>query len=259
MLRSGVVWTEMDVQLLLVTMLIGAGAGFCSGAFGAGGSALSTPLLALFGVPPTIAVASPLPATIPTAFNGARQYFRAGHVDFRIVRIGLAAGVPLAAFGAYLTRWVPGGTLVLATDVILIVLAVRMLLHVKLAEPVETDSKPGAFRIAVLVGLVGLVAGLLGNSGGFLLVPLFVNLLRMPMKRALGTSLLIASLLAIPGTIVHAYLGHINWMITLGLASTAIPFARVGAHVSLRARERSITVAYAIGLATVSTALLFAH
>jgi uncharacterized membrane protein YfcA len=249
----------MDVQLLLVTMLIGAGAGFCSGAFGAGGSALSTPLLALFGVPPTVAVASPLPATIPTAMNGARQYFRAGHVDFRIVRIGLCAGIPLAAVGASLTQWIPGSTLVLATDVILIVLAVRMLLHVKLAEPVETDPNPGALRIAVLVGLVGLVAGLLGNSGGFLLVPLFVNVLRMPMKRALGTSLLIAALLAIPGTIVHAYLGHINWMITVALASTAIPFARVGAHVSLRTGERKITVAYAIGLATVSTALLFAH
>lgn len=251
----------MDLQLLLVTMMIGAGAGFCSGAFGAGGSALSTPLLALFGVPPTVAVASPLPATIPTAFNGGRQYLRAGHVDFRIVRIGLAAGIPLAAFGAALTQWIPGGTLVLATDVILIVLAMRMLLHVKRAEPSETDTAdaPGAFRILMLVGFVGLVAGLLGNSGGFLLVPLFVNLLRLPMKRALGTSLMLAAILAVPGTVVHAYLGHINWMITLALASTAIPFARVGARVSLRARERSVTVAYAVGLATVSTALLFAH
>lgn len=249
----------MDLQLLLGTLLIGAGAGFCSGAFGAGGSALSTPLLALLGVPPTVAVASPLPATIPTAFNGGRQYLRNGHVDRRILRIGLAAGIPLAAFGAYLTRWVPGSALVLVTDVILIVLAVRMLLHVKLAEAPVTDTEPNAVRIVLLVGAVGIVAGLLGNSGGFLLVPLFVNLLRLPMKRALGTSLLIAAVLAIPGTAVHAALGHIDWMITLALATTAIPFARVGAHVSLRVRERSITVAYAIGLATVSTALLLTH
>jgi uncharacterized membrane protein YfcA len=249
----------MDLQLLLVTMLIGAGAGFCSGAFGAGGSALSTPLLALFGVPPTMAVASPLPATIPTAFNGGRQYRRAGHVDFRIVRIGLCAGIPLAAFVAWLTQFVPGGTLVLATDVILIVLALRMLLHVQNAEPKEGTSAPAGFRIVALVGFVGLVAGLLGNSGGFLLVPLFVNLLRLPMKHALGTSLMLAAILAVPGTIVHASLGHIDWMVTLALATTAIPFARVGARVSLRARERSVTVAYAIGLAALSTALLFAH
>jgi uncharacterized membrane protein YfcA len=249
----------MDVQLLLVTLMIGAGVGFCSGAFGAGGSALATPLLALVGVPPTMAVASPLPATIPTALNGGRQYRRGGHVDFRVLRIGLVTGIPLAAFGAALTRWIPGSTLVLATDVILIVLALRMLMHVKVAEPATVDPTPKTLPIALLVGGVGFVAGLLGNSGGFLLVPLFVNVLHMSMKRALGTSLLIAALLAIPGTIVHAYLGHVDWMITFALAATAIPFARVGAHVSLRAKERSITVAYAVGLATVSTALLFAH
>src|SRR3954470_461354 len=131
MVGSAVVWRQMDLQLLALTMLIGAGAGFCSGAFGAGGSALPTPLLALVGVPPTMAVASPLPATIPTAFNGARQYLRNGHVDFRVVRIGLVAGIPLAVVGAECTRWIRGGTLVLATDVILIALAARMLLHVK--------------------------------------------------------------------------------------------------------------------------------
>jgi uncharacterized membrane protein YfcA len=148
---------------------------------------------------------------------------------------------------------------VLATDVILIVLALRMLLHVKSAEPKEGTSAPAGFRIVALVGFVGLVAGLLGNSGGFLLVPLFVNLLRLPMKHALGTSLMLAAILAVPGTIVHASLGHIDWMVTLALATTAIPYARVGARVSLRARERSVTVAYAIGLAALSTALLFAH
>ena len=246
----------MDLQTLALTLLIGAAAGFCSGAFGAGGSALSTPLLALIGVPPTMAVASPLPATIPTAFNGGRQYLRDGHVDFRVLRIGLITGIPLAALGAFCTRWIPGHALVLATDVILIVLALRMLLHVKTVEAPETGGVPSVLRTAVIVGAVGLVAGLLGNSGGFLLVPLFVNLLRLPMKRALGTSLLIACVLAVPGTLVHALLGHIDWMVTLAIALTAVPFARVGARVSLRAKDRSITLAYAAGLATLSTFLL---
>src|SRR5438105_4437674 len=110
----------MDLHTLLGVLLIGAGVGFMSGAFGKGGSAISTPLLHAIGVPAIVAIASPLPATIPSTLLASRRYARAGHIDGRVVRIGLVVGLPLTAFGALLTRWVPGGPLVLVTDVILL-------------------------------------------------------------------------------------------------------------------------------------------
>lgn len=68
-------------------VLTGLGVGVVFGMFGAGGSAFATPILALVGVPPLFAVASPLPAMLPAAFNGARRYVRSGNVDGRVARL----------------------------------------------------------------------------------------------------------------------------------------------------------------------------
>lgn len=117
----------VDLHVLIGAVLIGAAVGFLSGAFGKGGSAVSTPLLHLIGVPALIAIASPLPATIPSTWLASRGYAQAGHIDRSVVRTGLIIGLPLTALGALLTRWIPGEPLVLATDAILLVLGLRVL------------------------------------------------------------------------------------------------------------------------------------
>ncbi len=246
----------VDLEVLLGALLIGAGIGFLSGAFGKGGSAISTPLLHALGVPAIIAIASPLPATIPSTWLASRGYARAGQVDREVLRIGVIVGLPLTALGAFLTRWIAGEPLVLATDAILLVLGLRVLLGA-LDEPPpgETNcvSKP---RTVGVVAVAAVLSGLLGNSGGFLLAPLFMNVLRMPARRASGTSLALAAALAVPGTIVHAWLGHVDWSLSLVLALASVPCATLGAKAALRARERSLTVAYGIGIALLSGGLL---
>ena len=74
------------------------------------------------------------------------------------------------------------------------------------------------------IGLVaGFVSGLLGIGGGLVMVPLLAGWLGMPLKRALGTSLLAIVALVIPGTIVHAALGHIDWAIFAVVTLGAVP------------------------------------
>jgi len=242
----------------LGALLIGAGVGFLSGAFGKGGSAVSTPLLHALGVPAMVAIASPLPATIPSTLLASRGYARAGHVDRRVLRTGLWVGLPLTAVGALLTRWIPGGRLVLATDVILLVLGLKVLLGAH--DEHEPDAPEGAgvstTRTVGVVAVAALVSGLLGNSGGFLLAPLFMNALHMPVRRALGTSLALAAALAVPGTVVHAWLGHIDWSLTLVFGLASVPFATLGATAALRMRERSLTTAYGVGIALLAGGLL---
>jgi uncharacterized membrane protein YfcA len=241
-------------------MLIGAGIGFVSGCFGKGGSAISTPLLHAIGVPAMIAVASPLPATIPSTLLAGRSYARDGHLDRRVVRIGLIVGLPTGVIGALFTKWVPGGSLILVTDVLVLMLALRVLIgHGTKTEEVVERTAPAAAVVAV-VGVVGLTSGLLGNAGGFLLAPLFISVLGMPVKRALGTSLALAAALAVPGTIVHAWLGHIDWSLTLAFGLAAVPLATVGARTALRMKERHLTLAFGAGLTLLAGGLLaFAH
>ena len=81
-------------------VLIGAVVGFLGGMFGKGGSALATPLLAAIGVPPIVAVASPLPATIPSTLVAYRQYRRLGIGDPEVIRWSIVVGIPATVVGA---------------------------------------------------------------------------------------------------------------------------------------------------------------
>jgi uncharacterized membrane protein YfcA len=243
-------------QVLVGVILIGVGVGFLSGAFGKGGSAIATPLLHLLGIPAIVAIASPLPATIPSTWLASRVYARTGDVDRRVVRLGLPIGIPATVAGALLTRWIPGGPLVIVTDVVILVFGLRILLTRHYETTHERVERTTATRVIVLVGFVGLVSGLLGNSGGFLLAPLFMSVLGMPIHRALGTSLLLATCLAVPGTIVHALLGHIDWSLTLAFGVACAPAAAFGAQLALRTKARSLTLAYGVGLASLAGGLL---
>jgi len=111
-------------------------------------------------------------------------------------------------------------------------------------------------RTVGVVAIAAIASGLLGNSGGFILAPLFMNVLRMPVRRALGTSLALAAVLAVPGTIVHAWLGHIDCSLSLVFGLASVPFATLGATAALRVRERSLALAYGAGIALLSGGLL---
>lgn len=256
----------MSTQVLLGTTLIGIAVGFLSGAFGKGGSAIATPLLHLIGVPAIVAIASPLPATIPSTWLASRTYARSGNVDRRVVRIGLPIGLAATVVGALLTQWIPGGPLVIVTDVVILAFGLRILLTHH-AAPRQAHAREGVAdddpttrattsRILAIVGIVGFVSGLLGNSGGFLLAPLFMSVLGMPVHRAFGTSLVLATCLAVPGALVHWWLGHIDWSLTFAFGLAAVPAALVGAQLALRTKDRSLTLAYGVGLSTLAGGLL---
>lgn len=220
---------------LLWAAFIGVGIGFLSGLLGKGGSAIATPLLHAVGVPAIVAVASPLPATIPSTVAASRAYAHEHLVDPRVVRWTVAFGVPATVAGAVLTRWVGGDVLVSVTDAVLVLLGLRLLARRHVAVAADAPPVVPSARVLVLVAAtVGLVSGLLANSGGFLLAPLFVTALHLPIKRALASSLAVASVLAVPGTIAHALLGHIDWLLVLVFASTSVPLAFTGARVALR-------------------------
>lgn len=214
--------------------LVGVGVGFLAGLFGKGGSAVATPILAAIGVPPIVAVAAPLPATIPGTLAAARPYAKLRMIDGEVLRWSLLVGVPATVAGAVATHWISGSFLVTATDVVVAALGVRFLLKPGGNTEVVRELSYRRTRMAGVAFLVGILAGLLANSGGFLLAPLFIAVLKMPVKESFGTSLIVASALAIPGTVVHQLLGHIDWAVVGAYAAGSIVMAPVGAKVALR-------------------------
>ena len=235
---------------------IGTVVGFLGGLFGKGGSALATPLLAAVGVPPIIAVASPLPATVPGTLIAHREYRRFGLSDPEVIRWSIAVGVPATVVGAVLTIWIGGGALVRVTDVVVALLGLRSLLFPQEHEVVRDDLGHRRLRLVLIAAGVGLLSGLLANAGGFLLVPLYLAALRLPIKTALACSLAVAAALAVPGTIVHAILGHIDWAVTAVFAAASIPMSRLGARTALRLHAASLERIYGAGLLVLGAVLL---
>ena len=216
-----------------LTLLIGLAIGFLSGLFGVGGSSVATPLLRLLGVARLEALASPLPATFLTAFVGGLSYWRRGLVRRRVVGWTVVGGIPAVLVGADLSGEVPGRLLMALTAAFILYAGVRVL------RPSPADTAPAAPRperrglLLLLGALVGGLSGLLGNGGGTLLVPAYLIVCRMTPQEAAASSLVAVALLALPGTIIHWGLGHIDGGLALRLALGVLPASYLGARVGM--------------------------
>jgi len=98
----------------------------------------------------------------------------------------------------------------------------------------------------------GLLAGLLGVGGGAVMVPAFSELLHLPLKTAIATSLVCAGVFALPATVVHAMLGDVDWRLAILLTIGVIPGARLGAGLTIRAGERRLRLTVGLFLAVVA-------
>jgi uncharacterized membrane protein YfcA len=236
--------------------LIGAGVGFFAGLFGAGGSAVGTPLLHLVGVPAFVALASPLPTAVPVALASSRAYWRRGFVERRILVWSVAVGFPATVVGALVTPYVGGRVLVRVVEVVVAAIGVRLALFPHRAG--AREGRPPAFRSRMVgvAAVVGFFSGLLANSGGFLLAPLYLVVLHLPIKRALATSLAVSAVLALPGTVTHWLLGHIDWRVVLVYTVLAVPAAYLGARLAIRANPGWLARAYGVVLVLLAVGLL---
>ena len=112
------------------------------------------------------------------------------------------------------------------------------------------------YRLAGVGTLAGMLSGLLGVGGGIVMVPGFTHFARMPLKRAIATSLACVALFAVPGTITHAVFGEVDWRFALILALGVVPGARIGAGLTVRADDARLRVVVALFLGF--TAVLYA-
>jgi len=105
--------------------LIGAIVGFLSGLLGKGGSAITTPALQIFaGINPFSALASPLPATLPTTLSASIAYRRENLINKRVVTICILLGIPATFLGSFFSDWLGGYTLMILTGIFVLSLGI---------------------------------------------------------------------------------------------------------------------------------------
>ncbi len=231
--------------------LTGVGVGFLGGLFGKGGSAIATPILALIGLPGYVALAAPLPATIPGTFVASLAYWRSGEIDWDVVLWSLAWGMPATAAGAWLSDTTGSKPLILITAALVLGFGVSFIVKPgKDDAPASVGRRPRYWtaRLLVIASAVGFVSGLLANAGGFLLVPCYAKFLKLRIKTAFACSLAVSMVLAVPGTLVHSRLGHIDWLVVLVMGLGSVPCSYLGARVALKSRSATLARVYGVAL-----------
>ena len=241
-----------------LTLVLGVLTGVLSGAFGVGGAIVATPGVRLLGASTFLAVGTTLPAIVPGAVAATARYAREGLIDWRTVAAAAPAGMVAAIIGSLAAHAVPGDGhwLMVLTAVLLALAAIRMGRSVMVPRTVPGGTSPARQRRAPAAAGVGasagLLSGLLGVGGGLLLVPGFGQLLGLPVKHAIATSLACVGIIAVPGALTHALLGSVDWRMAGLLALAAVPGARLGAAVAVAADDTRLRLIVALALGIVA-------
>jgi uncharacterized membrane protein YfcA len=235
-----------------------AGAGLAVGAVvgltGMGGGALMTPILVLlFGIPPTVAVASDLAASLFMKPVGALMHMRRGTVNGPLVRYLVLGSVPSAFAGAALINHIGrsagvDGVIKSLLGGALLVAATATVLKATLGG--RRSGPPGSSDVPIgvkpvptfIVGILGgFIVGMTSvGSGSLVIVMLMLLYPRLSGSRLVGTDLAQAIPLVGAAALGHFVFGHVHLHLTASLLAGSIPGVAIGAHFSARSADRFI-------------------
>jgi uncharacterized membrane protein YfcA len=228
-------------------LVLGAVIGVLLGLLGGGGSILAVPALVyVLGLGIEQAIPMSLIVVGTASAVGALPKIRAGQVQWRLAAIFAAAGVPATFVGSAIGRHLPQSVLLIGFAVVMVVAGIRLLQD---NSDTGTACKVGDSGInwrrcaprSIPAGfLVGLLTGLFGVGGGFLIIPALVLMLGVEMPIAIGTSLLIIVVNSVAGVVSHVSVGGIDWAITGAFVGTAIIGSLVAGHVGIKLDTRRL-------------------
>ncbi|MEG0374507.1 MAG: sulfite exporter TauE/SafE family protein [Raoultibacter sp.] len=268
----------MDLFITFVLpVLVGIGIGILSGMLGIGGGTVMVPIFRLaFDMSAIMSTATSLFTIIPTSISGAVSHVRNKTCIVSLGLAAGIGGACTSPLGVWLATKSSSWMIMTTAALIVGYSAISMLRKAFNTKPEQkaTDSKAAptdssvtnastvvasalepsdgsgsdsaseklSRKQLVLGAAIGLVAGLasgyVGVGGGFIMVPLMLSLVGIPMKKASGTSLIAVMILAIPGVIQQGLLGNINYTAGIAIAVGSIPGAVIGAQLVRKVPER---------------------
>lgn len=270
---------NMSVNALVI-VLLGGGVGLLSGMFGVGGGFLTTPLLIVYGIPPTVAAASAASQVTGASVSGVFAHFGRKGVDVKMGGVLVAGGVVGSFVGAWLFRLLQAiGQIDTVIAVVYVVLLgsigtmmaneswaairasrtgapipARKRRHHPLiaALPLRTRFYRSGLYISPLAPLllgfgVGILTILLGVGGGFILVPAMLYLLGMATQVVVGTSLFQTLFVTAVATMVHATTTKaVDIVLAALLLLGSVIGAQVGARFATRVKPEYLRLALAL-------------
>jgi uncharacterized membrane protein YfcA len=274
----------------LVIVLLGGGVGLLSGMFGVGGGFLTTPLLIVYGIPPTVAAASAASQVTGASISGVFAHWRRGGVDVKMGGVMVGGGVLGSLLGAWFFRLLQSAgqldTVIAVIYVLLLgsvggLMAKEALQTIGLARrgeapraakrrhhpvvaalPWRTRFYKSGLYISPLAPLLlgfatGILTVMLGIGGGFILVPAMIYLLGMATASVLGTSLFQILFVTAAATMIHATTTKaVDIVLAALLLVGSVVGAQVGAKVAGRMKPEWLRLALAAVVLVVAARIL---
>ncbi|MBZ4658996.1 MAG: family transporter [Desulfacinum sp.] len=283
-----------SVNMFLILGL-GGFVGLLSGIFGVGGGFLMTPLLIMIGIPPTVAAASDSNQIVGASTSGTIAHFRMGNVDFKMGLLLLLGGVTGGTVGVQIIkilRHLGNADFLISVTYVLMLGIIgsymfqesyrslrssrapqaapapanpaRPSAYARLVAslPFQTEFPRSGVRMSLLMPLllgilVGILAAIMGVGGGFIMVPVMVYLLRMPMHVVVGTSLFQILFTCIDVTIMQSYTNHtVDFVLAFLLLLGSTVGAQVGARISKRLKGDQLKIILAVLVLAVMVKML---
>lgn len=206
--------------------------GVSLGLLGGGGSILAVPLLVyVAGMDAKEAIATSLLVVGTTSAVALIPHARAGRVRWRTGLLFGAAGMVGAYAGGRVAEFIPGSLLLVAFALMMLATAVAMIRGRKSPDKPAHTELP-VVRVLLDGVVVGLVTGLVGAGGGFLIVPALVLLGGLPMSVAVGTSLLVIAMKSFAGLAGYLASVEIDWSFALAVTAAAVVGSLIGSRLS---------------------------
>ena len=246
----------MDIAGYLASIFVGIALGLIGG----GGSILTVPMLVyLFSLDAVLATAYSLFIVGATSVVGSFSYFKKGLVN---IKTAIVFGIPSIA-AIFLTRHyilpaIPQHVFTIGsytvTQSILLMVLFAVLMIVASYSMIKKDGQENEealqkqslnyFQILLQGIFIGVITGLIGAGGGFLIIPALVNLLKLPMKTAVGTSLVIISINSLMGFLFSLSHTSVQWGFLLSIAAIAIIGILIGSYLSTKIRANRLKPAF---------------
>lgn len=247
--------------MLILGIGLGALVGVALGLLGGGGSILTVPIFVYvlgFGAKESIAMSLAVVGAV--SLFGAAGHWRAGNVNLRVALIFGAVAMAGTYGGARLAVFFSGAAQLILFAVVMLLAAWFMFrpkqVEAEGAAPAELRDMPLAL-IAAEGLAVGVLTGLVGVGGGFLIVPALVLLGKVPMKQAVGTSLLVIAMKSAAGFL--GYLGQVqvDWGFMAVFTAVAVGGILLGTYLVRFVPQATLQRAFAVFLVVMGTFILY--
>lgn len=276
---------------IMIPVGLGLAVGLLSGLFGVGGGFLMTPLLIMLGISPTVAAATDSNQIVAASTSGTYAHWKMGNVDFKMGLYLLAGGFAGGLVGVQAIKvlratgnadFVIKMTYVFMLGIVGIYMFIESLTSMKKKKteevktekeskiskflnslPFQTHFEKSGVTHSLLVpvifgGFVGILAAIMGVGGGFLMVPVMVYILRMPMHVVVGTSLFQILFNCIEVTFLQAYTNHnVDFILAVLLLLGSTVGAQVGAVFGRKLKGDQLKIILAVIVLTVTVKIIF--